>query len=146
MGQTEQWNSLLSFIKPTCSSLFSIHHPVSVKLLVRLRLGFSHLRELKFRQNSHDILNPLYLSRKTETTSHYLLCCLNFSSTCSALMNDPTLINLTVSELNETALAKILLYGDSKKSTSENSKILQSTRSRRFVYYCPLLPPLSYMG
>ena len=30
--------SLLSFIKPTCSSLFSIHHPVGVKLLVRLRL------------------------------------------------------------------------------------------------------------
>ena len=31
--------SLLSFIKPTCSSLFSIHHTVGVSLLVRLRLG-----------------------------------------------------------------------------------------------------------
>ena len=37
--------SLLSFIKPTYSSLFSIHHPVGVKLFARLRLGFSHLRE-----------------------------------------------------------------------------------------------------
>ena len=34
--------SLLSFIKPNCSSLFFIHHPVCAKLLVRLRLGFSH--------------------------------------------------------------------------------------------------------
>ena len=93
------------------------------------------------------IFSILYiLAETTETTSLYLLCCRNFSSTRSALMNDPNLIDLTISELNETALANILLYGDSKKSTSENSKILQSTRSRRFVYYCPLLPPLSYMG
>ena len=42
--------SLLSFIKPTCSSLFSIHHAVGVKLFVRLRLGFRHLREHKFNQ------------------------------------------------------------------------------------------------
>ena len=42
-------------------------------------------------------------------------------------MNDPNLIDPTISQLNETALANILLYGDSKKSTSENSKILQST-------------------
>ena len=44
--------SLLSFINPTCSSLFSI----IVKLLVRLRLGFSHLREHKFRYKLHDTL------------------------------------------------------------------------------------------
>ena len=120
--------SLLSFIKPTCSSLFSIHHPVGVKLLVRLRLGFSHLREHKFRHNFHDTLNPLCsCSLEPETTSHYLLHCHNFSSSCFALMNDLNLIDPTISQLNETALANILLYGDSKKSTSENSKILHST-------------------
>ena len=42
-------------------------------------------------------------------------------------MNDLNLIDPTISQLNETALANILLYGDSKKRTSENSKILQST-------------------
>ena len=42
-------------------------------------------------------------------------------------MNDLDLIDPTISQLNETAFANILLYGDSKKSTSENSKILQST-------------------
>ena len=128
-----EWKSqfrklLLSFIKPTGSSLFSIHHPVGVKLLVRLRLGFSHLREHKFRHNFHDTLNPLCpCSLEPETTSHYLLHCHNFSSSCFALMNDLNLIDPTISQLNETALANILLYGDSKKSTSENSKILQST-------------------
>ena len=42
-------------------------------------------------------------------------------------MNDFNLIDPTISQLNETALTNILLYGDSKKSTSENRKILQST-------------------
>ena len=41
-------------------------------------------------------------------------------------MNDFNLIDPTISRLNETALANILLYSDSKKSASENSKILQS--------------------
>ena len=120
--------SLLSFIKPTCSSLFSIHHPVGVKLLVRSRLGFSHLHEHKFRHNFHDTLNPLCsCSLELEIISHYLLCCHKFSSSRLALVNDLNLIDSTISQLNETAFANILLYGDSKKSTSENSKILQST-------------------
>ena len=120
--------SLLSFIKPTYSSLFSIHHPVGVKLLVRLRLGFSHLCEHKFRHNFHNTLNPLCsCSLEPETISHYLLCCHNFSLARLALMNDQNLIDPTISQLNETALANILLYGDSQKSTSENSNILQST-------------------
>ena len=119
--------SLLFFIKSTCSSLFSIHS-VGVKLLVRLRLGFSHLREHKFRHNFHDNLNPLWsCSLKPEKTSHYLLCCHNVSSSRLVLMNDLNLIDSFISQLNETALANILLYGDSKKSTSENSKSLQST-------------------
>ena len=118
---------LLSFIKPTCSSLFSIHHPVGVKLLVRLKLGFSHSREHKFRHSFHDILNPLCCcSLEPETTSHYLSCCHNFSSICLALTNDLNVIDPTISQLNETSLSNIILYGDSKKSTSVNSKIFQS--------------------
>ena len=120
--------SLLSFIEPNCSSLFSIHHPVCVKLLVRLRLGFSHLLEYKFKHNFHDTLNPLCsCSLQPELTSHYLLCCHDFFSARLVLMNDLNLIDSTISELNETALSNILLYSDPKKSTSENSKNLQST-------------------
>ena len=119
---------LLSFIKPTCSSLFSIHHHAGVKCLIRLRLSFSHLREHKFRHNFHDSLNPLYSCiLEPETTSDYLLCCHNFSSACLALMNNLNLSHPTICQLNEIALANIFLDVDSKSSTSENSKILQST-------------------
>ena len=120
--------SLLSFIKPTCFSLFSIHHSVGVKLLVRLRLGFRYLREHKFRYNFHDTLNFLCSrSLKPETTSHYLLCGHKFFSARSALANDLNLIDRTISQLNESALANILLYSDSKKITSQYSKLLLSS-------------------
>ena len=76
--------SLLSFFKPIYSSLFPIHHPIGAKLLVRLRLGFCHMREHKFRHNFHDTLNPLgSWNLESEITSHYLLCCHNFASACS---------------------------------------------------------------
>ena len=108
--------------------MFSIHHPVGVKLLVKLRLGFSHLPEHNFRHNFHDTMSPLCsCSLEPETTSHYLLYCHNFSSARLALMNDLNLMDPNISHLNETALTNILLYGYSKKSTSENSKILQRT-------------------
>ena len=73
-----EWNNqqsrklLLSFIKPICSTPFFIHHPVGVKLLVRLRVGFSHLRGHKFRQNFHYTLISLCsCSFEPETTLHY---------------------------------------------------------------------------
>ena len=79
-------------------------------------------------RNFHDTLNPLSsISLEPETTLHYPLYCHNFSSARLALMNDHNRIDPTLSQLNEAALANILLYVDSKKSTSENSKILQST-------------------
>ena len=97
--------SLSSFTKTTCSSRFSIHRSIGVKLLVRLRLGFSHLREPKFRQNFQDALNPLCsCCLEPETTLNYLLCRHNFSSANLGLINDLNLIDPTVSQLNETAL------------------------------------------
>ena len=100
--------SLLSFIKPTCATVFSIHHLVAVKLSVRFRLAFSNLHEHKLRHNFHNTLNPLYsCSLERETSSHYLLCCYNFSSSVSVVMNDLNLIDPSLCELNETASAII---------------------------------------
>ena len=50
---------LLSFIRPFKSNLFNIFDPVGLKFLNRLRLGFSHLNEHRFRHNFQDRMNPL---------------------------------------------------------------------------------------
>ena len=43
--------SILNFIRPSASRVYNINHAVGIKLITRLRLGFSHLREHKFKHN-----------------------------------------------------------------------------------------------
>ena len=50
--------ALLSFIRPKPANVYRIHHPRGLKLLTRLRLGLSHLREHKFRHNFNDTIDP----------------------------------------------------------------------------------------
>ena len=64
-------NTLLKFIGPAQRKTFNINDSVGVKLLTRLRLGFSHLRDHNFRNGLRDILNPLCpCSIETKTTAH----------------------------------------------------------------------------
>ena len=71
-----------------------------------------------------------------ETTSHYILRCHDISSARSVLMNDLILTDPSISKLNETALANVLLYSDSKKSTSQNSTIKYVFATKRFAPMC----------
>ena len=51
--------NLFAFIRLIANSLWSIYDPLGIKLLHRLRLGFSHLLENKFKHNFADTVNPL---------------------------------------------------------------------------------------
>ena len=54
------------------NSIYGICDPI--KLLIRLWLGFSHLREHKFRYNFAEIVNPLCpCSLEIDSTEHYFL-------------------------------------------------------------------------
>ena len=52
-------NSLFKFIRPFPNSLFNAFDSLEIKLLTRLRLGLSHLREHKLKHNFQDTINPL---------------------------------------------------------------------------------------
>ena len=61
------------------NSIFNCHSPNGIKLITRLRLGLSHLREHKFRHNFQDTLNPICsYGDDIETAIHYLLHCPNY--------------------------------------------------------------------
>ena len=65
-------NSLLKFIKLSPSSLFNVSDSFRIKLLTRLRLGLSHLREHRFNHNFQDNINPLCPSSlESESTTHF---------------------------------------------------------------------------
>ena len=121
-------NTLLKFIRPLQRKMFSINDSVGVKLLTRLRLGFSHLREHKFRHGFRDILNPLCpCSIKAETTAHYFLRCHFYNANRSALMNELNEIDSSFSTLNENKFIDLILYGSDKFENKKTHIILICT-------------------
>ena len=50
---------LLSFIRPLESNVYNMFNRIGLRFLARLRLGFNHLNEQRFRHNFQDCMNPL---------------------------------------------------------------------------------------
>ena len=95
------------------------------KLLNRLRLGFSHLREHKFQHNFADTVNPLCsCALETESTDHFFPRCQNYVSFRTALMNELSSVNSGINSLRPSALLEVILYGDKTLSDNSNSKYL----------------------
>ena len=71
--------NILQFIRP------APNNPKGVKLITRLQLGLSHLREHKLKPNFQDSINPsCKCGRDNESTTHFFLHCplfVNESST-----------------------------------------------------------------
>ena len=90
-------NSLLKFIRPPGNSVFSCHNLRGVKLLTRLRLGLSHLREHKFKHGFQDSLNPIRsCGNDNETSAHCLLPCPHLSNERSTFLKTIRNINRNI--------------------------------------------------
>ena len=135
--------NLLVFIRPIENSLYSIYDPLCIKVLHRLRLSFSHLREHKFKHNFADTVNPLYLcSLETESTEHYFLRCHNYVTFRTTLMNELSCINSKFNTLEFDELVRTTLYGDKHFDNDSNLKMLtvtinfikQTQRSEQALY------------
>ena len=114
-------NSLLKFIRPSPKSLFNVSDSLGIKLLTRLRLGLSHLREHKFNHNFQDTINPLCpCSLESESTTHFFLRCQNFTDLRKCLMNELIKIDSCILTLDEKSFTKLLLYGDGRYDSTTN--------------------------
>ena len=121
---------LVSFIRPVSSNVYNIFDPVGLKLLTRLRLGFSHLNEHRIRHNFQDCINPLCsCSLDIEDTSHYLLHCHHFVQHHIDLMNSVNSVLENFIFLPNNIKIDVLLFGDSRLEESKNKFILESTLS-----------------
>ena len=61
-------------MRPLENDTYGIYDPLGIRLPNRLRLGFSHLSEHKFRHNFTDTLNPLCsCSLEMEDTDHHFV-------------------------------------------------------------------------
>ena len=119
---------LLSLIRPFQSNVYNIFDPIGLKLLTRLRLGFNHLNEHKFRHDFQECLNPLCLCNfEIEDTTHYLLHCQYFSEHRINLINSVNSVFDNFESFSDNNKRDILLYGDRRFDTNKNKIILEST-------------------
>ena len=120
--------SILSFIRPISNSIFNIHNPIGIKHLTRIRLGFSHLKEHKFRHNFKDSIDPFCsCGSGVETTSHFFLHCANFVIQRQTLKNQLDKIDDSLLKGSDTAIVNSLLYGKPNFEDAVNKEILNST-------------------
>ena len=120
---------ILSFIRPSANSTFNCHNPRGIKLLSRLRLGLSHLREHKFKHSFQDSLNPFCSCGKgeVETSSHYLLHCSKCSEEQFTLLNTIRNIDMSILQLSDSKFTSVLLFGDNSFDNNKNTFILDAT-------------------
>ena len=121
---------LLKFIRPSGNSVFICHNPKGIKLLTRLRLGPSHLREHKFK---HDSLNPICsCSQNIETSTYFLLYCSNYSNKRLNFLNIIRNIESNILSKNDLKVTETLLYGDSSYDDANNT--LTMNTNMEFVF------------
>ena len=105
---------ILSFIRPSANSTINCHNPRRIKLLSRLRLGLSHLREHRFKHSFQDSLKPFCSCGKDEleTSSHYLLHCSNYSEERLAHLNTIKNSDMSILQQSDSKFTSALLFGD----------------------------------
>ena len=121
--------AILKFLRPNANSVFRVTDNKGVILLNRLRVGFSDLREHKFRHNFADTVDPFCNCRNNsiETTQHFLMHCSDYSNDRLAMFNSLLQLDVSLLPLNPRTLHTILLFGDSNFSQNQNHNILSIT-------------------
>ena len=118
------WESLLRHR----NSVFNILNPTGLKLLSRLRLGLSHLREHKYRHNFTDTNIPFCSCGmlEAEATEHFLLRCPCHLIHRNALLESKKFVLGIIIKIWYWTV-RILLYGIEELDEKSNKKIIEAT-------------------
>ena len=97
------------------------------KILTRLRLQFSHLKEHKFRHGFGDTVSPICgCNAEIEDTEHFLLRCHFYSIQRFELFNNINKVDPSFTQLDTKEQVNILLYGYlPNKSNALNQDIIK---------------------
>ena len=121
-------NNILKFIRPKPNSFFICCNLKCIRLITRLRLELSLLREHKFKYNFQNYLNPLCsCGSSIETTAHFLLHCPIFHDKRHTLLSTLNNIDSKLLESNDSYLTQTLLFGSTSFDSETNTLALNAT-------------------
>ena len=133
-------NLILKFIRPEPHRISSTQNFEGLKLLTRMRLDLSHLALHKFKHNFQDCLNLICsCGQEIETTSHFLLHCLNYRCARKTFFEKINLIDSNILQQSNLSIIKDLLFGSEKLKDDKNNALFTSTielmqSTERFKY------------
>ena len=120
-------SKVLKFMHPSENSPFC-NNSKGARLLTRLRLDLSHLRDHKFKHNFQDTVNLICnCGEDIETSCHYLLHYSLYNNQWLALLNVIQDIDNSILELTDSHIVEVLLYGRKFLDISSNTNILNAT-------------------
>ena len=115
-------------IRPSPNSFFNCHNPNRIKLITRLRLGLSHLREDKFKHGFQDTINPLCnCGQDIESSTHFFLRCPFFINERRTLLNTIHSLDSKLLDCTDYDLTQALLFGNTSQISSNNFKIIHAS-------------------
>ena len=107
-------NNILKIFRPTPRSFFNCYNHKGIRLMKRLGLGLSRLRENKSNHNFQNCINPLCsCAVDIESTSHLFIHCPLFDDKTITLLSTLNKIDCKLIETNESSLIKTLLFVNS---------------------------------
>ena len=119
---------ILNFIRLSPNSFFDCHNPKGIKLITRLRLGLSHLREHKFKHSFQDTINPLCnCGQDIESSTHFFLHCPFFINERRTLLSTIRSLDSKLLDCSNYYLTQTLLFGNTSQISSNNFKIINAS-------------------
>ena len=118
---------ILNFIRPSPNSVFDIRNPKGIKLITRLRLGLSHLREHKFKHSFQDTINPLCnCDQDIESATHFFFDCPLFINERRTLLSTRRSLDSKLLDCTNYDLTQTLPFGNTQQTSSNNFKIINA--------------------
>ena len=119
---------MLNFTRPSSNSFFDCHSPKGIKIIVRLRLGMSHLRERKFKHSFQDAINPLCnCGQDIESATHFFLHCSFFINEIGTPLRTIRSLDSKLLDCTDYYLTQTLLSCNTYQTLSNNFKIINTS-------------------
>ena len=116
----------IEFVIPKQNSTFKLHNHLEIKLLTRLRVGLSHLKEHKFNCNfKYSIDNLCSCGNSIKSITHFFLHCTNYTFQRQTVLNK-RFIDSNILANSKTSAFKTLLFGKSDFRDSLNKEIINA--------------------
>ena len=115
-------SSILKFIRPSPNRFYGCQNIMGIKLVTKLHLGLSHLREHRFKRSFQDTLNPLCnCGMDVESSTHFLLQCPSILTKDAPSWATLNRINPQISQTSLQLLTNTLLFRNSSDSDKTNT-------------------------